>query len=165
MLDLLADRHLTYETPLAFEEVTRRLQKEIVRPTWIPFNDRPNLFEGKFANNRFRMVRLVTGRSKPATVIVGEVMRAGGGTRVQVRLRVHRGALVGCVIMLLIAIGLSVLVLPAAIAEDSVTQALFIPAVLILVYVAFAFVSRAEAQRVTTLLARLFEAEPKAEST
>ena len=160
MLDLVAGRHLTFETPLALEEVTRRLQREVVRPTWIPFNNRPNLFEGKFADNRFRMVRLVNSRNKPATVIVGEVTRAGAGTRVNVRLRVHRGALVGCVIALLVAVGLTVLVLPAALADGSLTQALFIPAVLTLIYVAFALTSRAEAQKVTTMLSRLFETEP-----
>ena len=161
MLDLVAGRHLTFETPLAFEEITRRLQKEVVRPTWIPFNNRPNLFEGKFADNRFRMVRLVNSRSKPAMVILGEVSRAAAGTRVDVRLRMHRGAIVGCVLQLLVAIGLMFLVLPSAIADGSLAQALVIPAVLTLIYVVYGLVSRSEAQKVTTMLSRLFETEPR----
>ena len=161
MLDLVAGRHLTFETPLAFEEITRRLQQEVVRPTWIPFNNRPNLFEGKFADNRFRMVRLVNSRSKPAMVILGEVTRAAAGTRVDVRLRMHRGAIVGCVLQLLVAIGLMFLVLPSAIADGSLAQALVIPVVLTLIYVAYGLVSRSEAQKVTTMLSRLFETEPR----
>jgi len=161
MLDLVFGRHLTFETPLAYEEITRRLQQEIARPTWFSFKEKRNLFEGHFADNRFRMIRHVNNRNKPATVALGEVTRTGAGTRVNVRLRVHRGTLVLCVVLLLAAVGLTSLVLPSAFAAGSVMQVLFIPAVLALIYVAFALVSSVEAQKLTTLLSRLFETEPR----
>ena len=48
-----------------------------------------------------------------------------------------------------------------ALADGSLTQALFIPAVLTLIYVAITLANRAEAQKVTTMLSRLFETEPR----
>jgi hypothetical protein len=161
MLDLVFGRHLTFETPLDYEEITRRLQQEIARPTWFSFTEKRGLFEGHFADNRFRMIRYVNSRNKPGTVALGEVTRNGAGTRVNVRLRMHRGTLVLCVVLLLVAIGLTSLVLPSALAAGSVTQALFIPALLTLLYVTFAMVSRVEAEKVTALLSRLFETEPR----
>ena len=161
MLDLVFGRRLTFETPLAYEEITRRLQHEIAPPTWFSFKEKRHLFEGHFADNRFRMIRFVNSRSKPATVIVGEVARAGERTRVNVRLRVHRGTLVLCTVLLLAAIAMTSLVLPSMIAAGNVTPALVIPAVLTLIYAAFALVSRIEAQKVTTLLSGLFETEPR----
>ena len=104
---------------------------------------------------------VVNSRNKPGTVALGEVTRNGAGTRVNVRLRMHRGTLVLCVVLLLVAIGLTSLVLPSALAAGSVTQALFIPALLTLLYVTFAMVSRVEAEKVTALLSRLFETEPR----
>ena len=90
MLDLFfPGRSVAFESSLALEEVTHRLQPEITSPASPFFDRRTQLFQGTFADGRFHMMRIVKGRNSFNPVIRGQVSRVAGGTRVEAHLQLH----------------------------------------------------------------------------
>src|SRR5262245_66331008 len=50
---------------------------------------RTQLFEGTFANGRFEMSRLVKGRDSFRPMLYGQLLPTSGGTRIEIRMRLH----------------------------------------------------------------------------
>lgn len=70
MLDLFfPGRNVAFESALALEEVTHRLEQEITAPASPLFDRRPQLFQGSFVEGRFQMMRMVKGRNSFNPVI------------------------------------------------------------------------------------------------
>jgi hypothetical protein len=161
MMDLLfRGRRLAFESPLSREEVTRRLQREVAPPAWTWYEQRPQLFEGTFADDRFRMVRLVRGRNSFRPVIEGRLLPGRNGVRIEVQLKLHPLVLILC--GLLVVVGGSIAVLVAS--ELSTTRQVP-PQVSFVVWMAVVFsvflvVTLLEARKAARLLADVFESEP-----
>ena len=158
MLDLVfGGRSLVFASPLSLEEVTTRLQREIVPPTiraewrrpmeWRMFDKRPQSFIGTFADGRFHMVRLERGRGSVRPWIDGRLSRTVNGCLAEVRLKMPALA-IGAYLPFMV---LGVL-------------ALFTIGVLalagLLILLAPVIVWNSEAQKATALLADLFESQP-----
>ncbi len=86
--------------------MTERLQCEIVAVVWQFHENRPQLFEGSFADGRFQMSRLVRGRNSIRTCMDGRISQASSGSRIDVELRVH--PVVALMRLVFAAIGLMV---------------------------------------------------------
>jgi hypothetical protein len=85
MLDVfLRGRELVFESPVAPDDLTGRLRRELAPPVWRLVEDRPQLFVGTFENDRFHMARLVRGRNSFRPMIEGVLRPSGGGTRIEV---------------------------------------------------------------------------------
>ena len=90
MLDLFfPGRSVALDSSLALEVVTERLQQEISKPARPLVDRRTQLFQGDFADGRFKIMRIVKGRNSFNPVIRGQVSRAATGTRVDAQLQVH----------------------------------------------------------------------------
>jgi hypothetical protein len=90
MIDLFfTGRRVTFETPLAPEEITHRLQQDITAPARPLFDRRTQRFQGTFDGARFQMMRIVKGRNSFNPLIRGQLSRVAGGTRIEAQLQLH----------------------------------------------------------------------------
>lgn len=90
MLDLFfPGRSVAFQSPLALEEVTSRLQQQITAPASPFFDRRTQLFQGSFADGRFQIMRIVKGRNSFNPVIRGQLARVAGGTRIDAQMQLH----------------------------------------------------------------------------
>ena len=67
-------RSIVLDSPLGVEELTRRLELA---------------FDGTVADDRFCMMRRVRGRNSFRSVVDGQILPGSGGSRLNVRLRLH----------------------------------------------------------------------------
>ena len=81
-------RSIVLDSPLGVEEVTRRLEAA---------------FDGTFGDGRFWMMRRVRGRNSFRSVVDGQILPRPGGSRLNVRLRLHPLILAIGVVFALIA--------------------------------------------------------------
>jgi hypothetical protein len=160
MLDLfLPGRSVAFDSSLAFEEVTHRLQHEIAAPAWSPFRSRTQLFVGDFADGRFRMMRTVSGRNSFNPVVTGQLSRAAIGTRVDARLQLHPLVLGMLAIFTLVASRIASLAAPEVI-EIPFAALVGGVGVLLLLVLLFAAIANLEARKTVRALSRVFDAKP-----
>ena len=67
-------RSIVLDSPYGVEELTRRLEQA---------------FDGTVADGRFRLMRRVRGRNSFRPVVDGRILPGSGGSRLNVRLRLH----------------------------------------------------------------------------
>ena len=149
-----------FESPLSREQVTARLGREIAAPEYRPFENRPQLFEGTFADGRFRMVRLSRGRNSLRPMISGELSSGVRGARVDVRLWLHPGVLAAFAIVFLVGGAAASIAVPDYLRSRQPSVPLGIAALIAWMFVGFTIGATVEARRATRLLARFFETEP-----
>ena len=159
MLDLLfPGRSVAFDSSLALEVVTERLQQEITKPARPFFDRRTQLFQGDFTDGRFKMMRIVKGRNSFNPVIRGQLSRTATGTRVDAQLQLHPLVLGILAIFTLIA---------SRIASIAAPEVLTIPAaglvggfgVLVLLIMLFATIANFEARKTLTLLSGVVGAQ------
>ena len=159
MLDLFfPGRSVAFDSSLALEELTERLHHEIAVPASSLFDRRTQLFQGSFADGRFKMMRIVKGRNSFNPVIRGQVSRAAGGARVDAQLQLHPLVLGFLAIFTLIA---------SRIASIAAPELLPIPAsglvggvgVFLLLVLLFATIANFEARKTLTLLSGVVGAQ------
>lgn len=160
MFDLLfPGRTVAFESSLAVEEVTRRLEQEITAPAWALIDRPTQLFQGSFADGRFQMMRTVKGRNSFNPVIRGQLARAAGGTRVEAQLQLHPLVLGFLAIFTVIA---------SRIASIAATEFLTMPGAevagglgaLVLLVMLFAALANLEAGKTLKLLSGVLGAQP-----
>lgn len=165
MIDLVRGRPLVFETLLSREEVTARLRREIAAPKHQLFENRTNLFEGSFVDDRFRVVRLVRGRNSFRPLISGRVSSGTRGARIDVELQLHAGVVVLLAILLLAGGAAASIAIP----EFLRTREPSVPIVFVLLmacaFSGFALISAVESRRAARMLAGLFETEPAGRET
>lgn len=160
MLDLLfPGRRVAFESALSLEEVTRRLQEEIAAPARPFFDRRTQTFQGRFADGRFWMMRIVKGRNSFNLLIKGEVSRAAGGTRVAARLQLHPLVLALLAVFALIASRIASIAAPEFFPIPGAGVAGGVAAVLLIVALCAA-VSNFEARKTLRLLSNVVGAPP-----
>ena len=160
MLDLLfPGRSVAFESSLAPEEVTRRLQQEIAAPASPLFDRRTQLFQGSFADGRFHMMRIVKGRNSFNPSIRGQVSRAGGGTRIEAQLQLHPLVIGFLAIFTVIASRLASIAAPEVLAMPGAGVAGGLGALLLLVLL-FAAIANVEAGKTLKLLSDVIGAPP-----
>jgi hypothetical protein len=143
MLDLFyPGRSFVLDSPVGVEELTRRLQLA---------------FDGTIADGRFRMMRRVRGRNSFRSVVDGRIVPGSGGSRLNVRLRLHPLILAIGAVFALIAGTLAAVAspeIPVVGGSPLLVRALAIATVTFV----FALLASIEARTSTRLLANLSEA-------
>ena len=160
MIDLIRGRELVFESPLSREDVTARLRREIAEPAYRPFETPANLFTGTFADDRFRMMRLVRGRNSLRPVISGRVSSGTRGARIDARLQLHPAVLVLLAIVFLIGTGVASIAVPEFLRSRQPSVSIGFVLFMAWIFVAFAIAAAVEARRATRMLAGLFETKP-----
>ena len=159
MLNLLyPGRQLVLDSPLAVDEVTRRLQREIASPEWRLWENRPQMFQGTFENGRFGMMRLVRGRNSFRPVMTGLVSQGQTGTRLVVRLQLHPLVLGAGVFFALIAGTIASIAAPAIPVIGGSPLLVRLLAMAAVMFI-FAAVGSVEGRTATRLLSNLVEAQ------
>jgi hypothetical protein len=160
MLDLLfPGRRLAFDSALSLEEVTRRLQQEIAAPALPIFDRRTQTFQGRFADGRFWMKRIVKGRNSFNPLIEGELSRVAGGTRVEARLQLHPLVLALLAIFTLVASQIAAIAAPEFLPVPGAGLAGGVAATLLIVGLCLAM-SNVEARKTLKLLSGIFGAPP-----
>jgi hypothetical protein len=155
MLDLLfPGRSVTLESALSLEDVTQRLQQEIAAPARPFFDRRTQTFQGRFADGRFWMMRIVNGRNSFNPVIKGKVSRTTRGTRVDARLQLHPLVLALLAVFTLIASRIASIAAPEVFPIPGAGVAGGVTAVLLIVALCAA-VSNFEARKTLQLLSNV----------
>lgn len=160
MIDLIRGRYLVFESALSGDEVTARLRREIAAPGYHVFENRTNLFEGTFTDDRFRMVRLVRGRNSLRPVITGGVSSGTRGARIDVQLQLHPAVVVLCGILLLAGGAVASIAVPEFLRSGEPSVQLGFVVGMALIFLVFALAAVGEARRATRMLAGLFGTEP-----
>ena len=145
MFDLLyPGRSIVLDSPLGVEELTRRLELA---------------FDGTFADGHFRMLRRVRGRNSFRSVVDGQILPGSGGTRLNVRLRLHPLILAYGAVFALIAGTVAAVASPEI---PVVGGSPLLVRVLAMAAVAFVFavLGSIEARTSTRLLSNAAEAKP-----
>jgi hypothetical protein len=142
-------REMVLDSPLGVEELTRRLELA---------------FEGTFADGRFCIMRRVRGRNSFRSVVDGQILPGSGGSRLNVRLRLHPLILAIGAVFALIAGTLAAIASPDI---PVVGGSPLLVRVLAMVAVAFVFalLGSIEARTSTRLLSNLAEAKPSSSRT
>lgn len=160
MLDLFfPGRRVAFESALALEEVTHRLQQEIAVPAWSIFGRRTQLFQGSFADGRFQMMRIVKGRNSFNPVIRGQVSRAAGGTRVDAQLQLHPLVLGLLAIFTVVASRIASIAAPELVPMPGAGVAGGL-GVLLLLIMLFAAIANFEASKTLKLLSGVLGTQP-----
>ncbi|HEX5214228.1 MAG TPA: hypothetical protein VFV98_02130 [Vicinamibacterales bacterium] len=145
MFDLFyPGRALVLDSPLGVDELTRRLALA---------------FEGTFADGRFHVMRRVRGRNSFRSVLDGQILPGSGGSRLNVRLRLHPLILAIGAVFALIAGTIAAVAAPEI---PGVGGSPFLVRVLAMCGVAFVFalLGNVEARTSTRLLSNVAEAKP-----
>ena len=139
-------RSIVLDSPLGVEEVTRRLEAA---------------FDGTFGDGRFWMMRRVRGRNSFRSVVDGQILPRPGGSRLNVRLRLHPLILAIGVVFALIAGTVAAVASPEV---PVVGGSPLLVRVLAMAAVAFVFalLGSIEARTSTRLLSNAAEATPYA---
>jgi len=162
MFDLLINgRKLVFESALSHAEVTSRLQRELAPPKWeLIESKKKELFEGTFADGRFRMGRMVRGRNSFRTMIEGQLSPTAAGTRIDATLRLHPVVLILCAAMALFWALVAWLAVSEYFKTGEASGPLYISVGAFGVFCIFMIATISEARRATRLLSELFEAQP-----
>jgi len=105
MLDLLfGGRKLMFESPLNLQEATTRLQQDLAAPEWRVYENRQQAFVGALADGRFHLMRLVRGKHSFRPMIDGQMSPTVNGCRITARLTLPPGAVVACVLFLVVGV-------------------------------------------------------------
>jgi hypothetical protein len=145
MFDLLyPGRSIVLDSPLGVTELTRRLELA---------------FDGTFVHGRFCMMRRVQGRNSFRPVVDGQILPGPGGSRLNVRLRLHPLILAIGAVFALIAGTVAAVAAPEI---PVVGGSPLLVRVLAMAAVAFVFalLGRIEARTSTRLLADVADAKP-----
>jgi hypothetical protein len=137
-------RSIAFDSPLDVNELTRRLGQA---------------FDGTVADGRFRLMRRVRGRNSFRSVVEGQLLPGSGGSRLNVRLRLHPLILAFGAVFALIAGTVAALASPDI---PVVGGSPLLVRVLAMAAVAFVFalLGSIEARTSTRLLASVTEANP-----
>ena len=159
MLDLLyPGRNLILDSPLALDEVTRRLQQQIAPPEFRLWENRQQPFEGTFENGRFQMMRLVRGRNSYRPVMAGLVSQGPTGTRLDVQMQLPSLVLAFGVVMAIIAGSIASIAAPAIPVIGGSPSFVRLLAMAAVVF-GFAAAGNVEARKSTKILADLVDAQ------
>jgi hypothetical protein len=145
MVELLySGRSITLVSPLGVEALTRRLEQA---------------FDGTFVNGRVDMMRRTRGRNSFRMVLEGDMSPAASGSRLDLRLRLHRVILVAGALFALIAGTIAAIAapeIPFVGGSPLLARVLAMTAVA----VAFAVLASVEARIAIRLLSAVAEATP-----
>ena len=142
-------REMVLDSPLGVEELTRRLELA---------------FEGTFADGRFCIMRRVRGRNSFRSVVDGQILPGSGGSRLNVRLRLHPLILAIGAVFALIAGTLAAIASPDIPVVGGSPRLVRVLAMVAVAFV-FALLGSIEARTSTRLLSNLAEAKPSSSRT
>jgi hypothetical protein len=137
-------RQLVLDSPLGVEELSRRLELA---------------FEGTFADGRFHMMRRVRGRNSFRSVVDGQILPGTGGSRLNVRLRLHPLILAIGAVFALIAGTVAAVAAPEIPVIGGSPLLVRLLAMAAVAFV-FALLGSIEARTSTRLLTNVAEAKP-----
>lgn len=145
MIELLySGRSLVLDSPLGVEELTRRVEQA---------------FDGTFVNGRVSMMRRVRGRNSFRVVLEGDMAPTPSGSRLDLRLRLHRLILAVGAVFALIAGNVAAIAgpeIPVVGGSPLLARVLAMTAVAVV----FAVLGSVEARIATRLLSAVAEAIP-----
>lgn len=153
---VLPGRRLVFVSPLGVGEVRKRLERQVSKPGIRLWDQRTEMFEGTFANDRFEIARLVRGRNSFRPMIHGRLSMDAAGTRIDARMQLHPVVMVVYGLMVFIAGTAAALAAPAVPMPPLAARIL----VMALLFLAVSLVANLEARKATRLLAQLFASEP-----